>query len=75
MNGSNYLLDTNFILGILKSNPAVIAEVSSRSVYTSECFYSVVTRMELLGYHGITADEERLIKEKLAHLLSIEQRN
>jgi predicted nucleic acid-binding protein len=75
MNGSNYLLDTNFILGILKSNPAVIEEVSSRSVYTSECFYSVVTRLELLGYHGITADEERLIKEKLAHLLSIEQRN
>ena len=23
--------------------------------------------MELLGYHGITADEECLIKEKLAH--------
>ena len=23
--------------------------------------------MELLGYHGITADVERLIKEKLAH--------
>jgi predicted nucleic acid-binding protein len=39
MNGSNYLLDTNFILGILKSNPVVVAEVSSRSVYTSECFY------------------------------------
>ena len=70
MNGRNYLLDTNFILGILKSNPAVIAEISSRSVYTSECFYSVITRMELLGYHGITADEECLIKEKLAHFTS-----
>jgi hypothetical protein len=58
MNGNNYLLDTNFILGILKSNSAVIAEVSSRSVYTSECLYSVVARMELLGYHGITVDEE-----------------
>jgi len=26
--------------------------------------------MELLGYHGITADEEYLIKEKLAHFTS-----
>jgi hypothetical protein len=26
--------------------------------------------MELLGYHGITADEECLIKEKLAHFTS-----
>jgi len=26
--------------------------------------------MKLLGYHGITADEEGLIKEKLAHFTS-----
>ena len=65
MSGNKYLLDTNFILGLLKSNPAVLAEISSRGVYTSECSYSVVTRMELLGYHGITLEEEGLIKETL----------
>jgi predicted nucleic acid-binding protein len=30
MSGNKYLLDTNFILGILKSDPLVLAQVSSR---------------------------------------------
>ena len=61
------LLDTNFILTLFKSNPIVIEELSSRQVYSSECFYSVVTRMELLGYPGITDEEESFIQEKLDH--------
>lgn len=58
MSGNKYLLDTNFILALFKSNPIVIEELFSRQVYSSECFYSVVTRMELLGYPGITDGEE-----------------
>ncbi len=67
MSGNKYLLDTNFILALFKSNPIVIEELFSRQVYSSECFYSVVTRMELLGYPGITDGEESFIKEKLNH--------
>ena len=68
MNGIKYLLDTNFILGILKSNPFVLSDVSARQALTSECAYSAITRMELLGFPGITREEESLIRQKLFRL-------
>lgn len=67
MSGTKYLLDTNFILGILKSNGPVLAELSSRRILASECSYSAITRMELLGFYLITREEEALIKQKLEH--------
>ena len=68
MSGSKYLLDTNFILGILKSDPLVLAEVSSRQIHVGECSYSAITRLELLGFHNITREEEALIRQKLDRL-------
>lgn len=67
MSGTKYLLDTNFILGILKSNDQVLAELSARRIMAGECSYSAITRMELLGFHGITQEEETLINQKLGH--------
>ncbi len=67
MNGIKYLLDTNFILGILKSEMQVIEALVSRKILAQECSYSTITRMELLGFHGITREEEMLIKYKLQH--------
>jgi predicted nucleic acid-binding protein len=73
MSGVKYLLDTNFILGMLKSTPEVLAVVGSSGLMTRQCAFSSVTRMELLGYPGITADEDALIRQRLAQftLLSI----
>lgn len=65
MNGVKYLLDTNFILGMLKSAPEVIAVLSERELRASECAFSAVTRMELLGFPGITRDEQSLITSRL----------
>lgn len=65
MSGVKYLLDTNFILGILKHDEAVLAELSSCRILAGECAYSAITRMELLGFHRITQDEELLITQKL----------
>lgn len=67
MSGTKYLLDTNFILGILKSDNKVLAEFSARRIMAGECSYSAITRMELLGFHGITQEEETLINQKLEH--------
>ena len=50
MNGIKYLLDTKFILGILKSNPVVLADIAARQIRTAKCGYSAITRMELLGF-------------------------
>lgn len=68
MSGVKYLLDTNYILGLLKSTPEVLSEVTRRAILTVECGYSAITRMELLGFPGITTAEELLIQERLAQL-------
>jgi predicted nucleic acid-binding protein len=65
MSGNKYLLDTNFILGILKSDPIVLAQISKRQLRVGECSYSAITRMELLGFQGITREEAALISQKL----------
>jgi predicted nucleic acid-binding protein len=67
MSGIKYLLDTNFILGLLKATPEVIEIISHHDVLTSNCAYSAITRMELLGYLGISVDEEKLIKDRLSN--------
>ena len=66
MNGFKYLLDTNFILGLLKSAPEVLSEVARREILTVECGYSAITRMELLGFPEITVAEDLLIQRRLA---------
>ncbi|ASF44656.1 type II toxin-antitoxin system VapC family toxin [Methylovulum psychrotolerans] len=65
MNGVNYLLDTNIILGMYQHSAAVIALMQSKQVGISQCAYSTVTRMELLGFVGITEHEERTVKALL----------
>ncbi len=67
MNGIDYLLDTNFILGLLKSSAETLEQISKRRIESQQCAYSAVTRMELLAFPGITPSEEALIQEKLAH--------
>ena len=52
MNGIDYLLDTNFILGLLKSSPAALAQIEDRSIGVQQCGYSAISRMELLGFPG-----------------------
>lgn len=66
MSGIKYLLDTNVILGMLKSTPEVLAMVGSADLMAHQCAFSAVTRMELLGYPGITAGEDALIRQRLA---------
>jgi predicted nucleic acid-binding protein len=66
MIGISHLLDTNFILGLLKATPEVLAVVTDRDLLAASCAYSAVTRMELLGYPNITGDEERLIADRLS---------
>ena len=66
MSGVSCLLDTNFILGMLKSAPEVVGLVSLSQLTAGQCAYSAVTRMELLGFPGIRPDEDALIRARLA---------
>lgn len=65
MSGAEYLLDTNFILGMLKLNPEVMDVIAAKQLRAGQCAYSAVTRMELLGFPGIKADEDALIRSRL----------
>lgn len=66
MNGIEYLLDTNFILGMLKSTPEVLDQLTARQLTADQCAYSAVSRMELLGFPGITHEEDALIRLRLS---------
>ena len=66
MSGIKYLLDTNFILGMLKSIPVVVDNIHPEGITAGQCAYSAITKMELLGYPGITPDEDLLIRSRLA---------
>ena len=68
MNGNDYLLDTNFILGLLKSSPDTLAQIEDRHIGVQQCAYSAISRMELLGFPGVTSAEELLIQDRLARL-------
>lgn len=68
MNGIDYLLDTNFVLGLLKSDAETLAVIDGRHIESHQCAYSAITRMELLDFPGITPGEESLILGKLTYL-------
>ena len=69
-----YLLDTNIVIGILKQYPEVIAYISGFAPELDECGYSAITRMELLGFGGISAEEDLEIRQLLdaMHYLPLE---
>jgi predicted nucleic acid-binding protein len=69
VNGIDYLLDTNFILGLLKAAPETLALIDQRQIEARQCAYSAITRMELLGFPALTASEETLIQRKLGQLI------
>ena len=68
MSGIKYLLDTNFILGLLSAQPEVLSAVAARDLLISECAFSAITRMEILGFAGLEREEESLIRQKLARM-------
>lgn len=68
MIGIKYLLDTNFLIGLLKASPDVVSVVLAKQVLVSEYAYSFMTRMEILGFEGLKQVERLLIQNKLDQL-------
>ena len=66
MSGVKFLLDTNIILGILKETET--AKTKVEDIPFEACCYSAITRMELLGYPGILAEEAEQIQNMLSYL-------
>jgi len=68
MNGVRFLLDTNYVIGLVKQQEIVIKTVTDRAIETKACVYSFVTRIELLGFPGITSQEIEGIEHTLAQM-------
>ncbi len=58
MNGVKFLTDTNILIGLTKGYEPANEKLSG--IDLSDCAFSAITRMEVLGYPGITEKEKQL---------------
>lgn len=66
MIGTKFLLDTNFVIGLLKENLQIASRLQDQEIVIGECAYSFITRIELLGYPTITGSEIQSINHVLS---------
>lgn len=71
MSGIKVLLDNNLVIGLLKSYPSAIAIFTTENLSFENCAISQITRMELLSYPQLQAEEERMIRGLLANLYHV----
>lgn len=62
MSGVKLLLDTNIVIGLLKGYEPAVQLVQSSGSHLAESAMSQITRMELLGFPGITPAEEHVMQ-------------
>ena len=79
MNGTEWLLDTNVVIGLLKQRAAAITLIETHQFDLSKTAVSQITRMELLGFPSLAPEEEDAIvtATALVHrltLLTLDQR-
>ena len=65
MTGTDHLLDSNIVIGLLKGDPAVVALAQQSGLTLSRAGVSQITRMELLGFPAITPAEEQATRALL----------
>ena len=62
MTGTEWLLDTNMVIGLLKGHAPAIALAEQSGLVLERAAVSQITRMELLGYPQLTDQEEQQIR-------------
>lgn len=72
MNGNTkYLLDSNILIGLLNGKQEVRELLEQHRAEPGNCAYSSISRMEVLGWSGITPEQERLAEKLLASMQHI----
>ncbi len=66
MSGTNYLLDTCFIIELYNGHPDIIEIIKNNRIDLNHCVISPINRMEVLGF-GQLSDQDR---QNLEHLLN-----
>lgn len=68
MNGIKFLLDTNILIGLLNGHRDTMSLLEENHVSPDVCAYSSITRMELLGWAGMTTQQSMLASSLLASM-------
>jgi predicted nucleic acid-binding protein len=66
VNGIEFLLDTNIVIGLLKGNGPAVELAERVGLRLDRAADSQITRIELLGYPGLTEAEEAVTRQFLA---------
>ncbi len=66
MSGTDILLDTNVVIGLLKGHAPAIELAEAAQFAFDRATVSQITRMELLGFPSLTDDEEHEIRAFLS---------
>lgn len=67
MSGTEFILDTNIVIGLLKNAEAAVDLAQRHGLVLARAGVSQITRMELLGFPGLEPDEERVTLAFLSH--------
>ena len=59
MSGIDHVIDTNVVIGLLKGHTAAVELAREAGLQLQRAGISQITRMELLGYPGLTDEEDR----------------
>lgn len=62
------LLDTNIIIGLLTESATAVAAFRDTQTPLSACAVSVITRIEVLGWPGMTTEADALTRRFLSGL-------
>ncbi|WP_348944144.1 type II toxin-antitoxin system VapC family toxin [Chitinibacter sp. FCG-7] len=62
------LLDTNIIIGLLAGTEAAVASFRTKNVPLARCSVSVITRIEVLSWQGMTPEADTKARALLAGL-------
>jgi predicted nucleic acid-binding protein len=66
VNGIDHLIDTNVVIGLLKGTEAAVALAQQAGLALDRAAVSQITRMELLGFAGLTDAEEQATRNLLS---------
>ena len=66
MSGTEFLLDTNIVIGLLKGQAQAVALAERAGLALDRAAVSQITRMELLGFPKLTDAEDQDIRGLLA---------
>jgi predicted nucleic acid-binding protein len=64
MNGNSILIDTNIAIYLLDGDQSLAEILNGKKIYIS-----FITQLELLGYHGLTEEQEQRIEDMLDYFV------